>query len=361
MSPELRSPLAVVCHDAGACNVILPWLRRPDLSLRPVMDGPAARLFRGRFGAAAPTGSGHELEAALDGAAMLLSGTGWASDLEHRARRLARQRGLFSAAVIDHWINYPMRFERAGETVWPDEFWVTDEGARAIAERCFPGAVIRCFDNQYLRAEAAAIAPLPRWSHPAEQASNAPDAPDAPDAPHAPHAPHAPRAPHAPQAPHAREARSPTAPGQVLYVLEPMRNDWGRGVPGEFQALDHFMSRRVAAGMPATAPVRLRPHPSDPPGKYDAWIAAQRGRAVASDIGTNVATDVATDVALDRHATLAGAIGASTWVVGCESFALVVALAAGRRVCTSLPPWAPPCRLPHAGIVRLGAVDLVGA
>ncbi|MBL8346519.1 MAG: hypothetical protein JNN03_13835 [Rubrivivax sp.] len=301
MSPELRSPLAVVCHDAGACNVILPWLRRPDLSLRPVMDGPAAQLFRGRFGDAATTGRGTELDAALEGAAMLLSGTGWASDLEHRARQKARARGLFSAAVIDHWVNYPMRFERNGATVWPDEFWVTDTRAAELAEQCFPGAVVRSFDNLYLRAEAAAIPPLPRV--PQEQA-------------------------------------------QVLYVLEPMRTDWGRGVPGEFQALDHFMRARVAAGMPAKAPIRLRPHPSEPAGKYDRWIAAHRRVA---------------NVALDDHATLASAIGASTWVVGCESFALVIALTAGRRVHTSLPPWAPACRLPQPGIVRLRAEEAIGA
>jgi hypothetical protein len=303
MSPDLRSPLAVVCHDAGACNVILPWLRRPDLSLRPVMDGPAAALFRTRFGEAATTGRGTEIDAALEGAAMLLSGTGWASDLEHRARQKARARGIFSAAVIDHWINYPMRFERQGETVWPDEFWVTDERAVEIAEYSFPGAVVRCFDNLYLRAEAADVAPLP-------PASGQPD-----------------------------------EPPQVLYVLEPMRTDWGRGVPGEFQALDHFMRTRVAAGVPANAPIRLRPHPSDAPGKYDAWIAAQRRRA---------------NVALDRQATLAGAIGVSTWVVGCESFALVIALAAGRRVFTSLPPWAPACRLPQPGITRLRASEAMG-
>ena len=305
MTPELRSPLAVVCHDAGACNVILPWLRRPDLSLRPVMAGPAARLFgdfRSRAGAvAAPApadmaAGDAALASALDGAAMLLSGTGWASDLEHRARRLARERGVFSAAVIDHWVNYPMRFERGGETVWPDEFWVTDEGARAIAERCFPGALVRYFDNLYLRAEAAAVGPLPALA----------------------------------------------ARPQVLYVLEPMRSDWGRGTPGEFQALDHFMAQRGEAGIPAQAPVRLRPHPSDAPGKYDAWLAAQRARGA--------------DVALDRHETLAGALGVSAWVAGCESFALVVALAAGRQVISTLPPWAPPCRLPHAGIVRLQAM-----
>lgn len=301
MTPPLRSPLAVVCHDAGACNVILPWLRRPDLGLRPVMGGPAARLFAPfgtRLSAAAADASERTLATALDGAAMLLSGTGWASDLEHRARLLARRRGIFSAAVIDHWVNYPMRFERAGQTVWPDEFWVTDEHARAIALRTFPGGVVRCFDNLYLRAEAAAVAPLPA-------------------------------------------ARQPQ---QVLYVLEPMRSDWGRGVPGEIQALEHFMRERAAVGIAAHVAVRLRPHPSDPAGKYDGWIAAERARG--------------SDVALDRHASLAAAIGASTWVVGCESMALVVALAARRRVLSTLPPWAPPCRLPHEGIGRLAAAPV---
>ena len=285
MAPDLRAPLAVVCHDAGACNVILPWLERAGLPMRPVMKGPAAQLFAARF-ASTPT---WPREHALDGAAMLLSGTGWASQLEHRARLLARQRGVFSAAVIDHWVNYEMRFERGGRVVWPDEFWVTDDDALALARHSFPGAVVRHFDNLYLQAEVAAIGPL--------------------------------------------AAR----PAQLLYLLEPMRNDWGRGVAGEFQALDHFMHERIAAGIAADVPIRLRPHPSDPPGKYDAWIARHRDA----------------DVALDGHASLSEAIGASACVVGCESFALVVALQAGRRVISSLPPWAPPCRLPHAGIEKM--------
>ncbi len=325
-APELRPPLAVVCHDAGACNLILPWLAPPGHSppawQRPVMQGPAAQMFRARFGlaSAGAPGSAPEprppaaqesvlesalafaVESALDGAAMLLSGTGWASDLEHRARRLARQRGIFSVAVIDHWVNYPNRFERAGEVIWPDEFWVTDDQALALARQAFAGATVRCFDNLYLSAEATAAGPLP------------------------------------------------CAAAQLLYVLEPMRSDWGRGVPGEFQALDRFVrlwATGGVAGLPTKVPLRLRPHPSDPPDKYRAWITAQRGRRL--------------DVGLDTHATLAEAIGASAWVVGCESFALVVALAAGRRVWTSLPPWAPACRLPHPGIGRLAAPAVVSA
>ena len=301
--PELRSPLAVVCHDAGACNVILPWLERSGLTLRPLMQGPAAQIFAERARrrpCLAAARAATSLQEALEGAAMLLSGSGWASDLEHEARRLARERGLFSVAVIDHWINYKPRFEREGEVVWPDEFWVSDNEALALAKQAFPGAVVRRFDNLYLREAVETISPRPR------------------------------------------------RPSQLLYVLEPARDDWGRGVPGEFQALDHFMAlRKTAAALPPNAPIRLRPHPSDAPGKYDAWIAAQQGEGA--------------DVALDTHGTLAEALSDSAWVVGCESFALVVALAAGRRVWTSLPPWAPRCRLPHVGITALGVPRLIDA
>ena len=284
--PELPSPLAVVCHDAGACNVILPWLDQSGLELRAVMQGPAAALWRARFGHAHLV---ERIDDALDGAAMLLSGTGWASALEHDARQRAARRGVRSAAVIDHWVNYPERFERAGVVQRPDEFWVTDAEAVTLVCRHFPGAAVRCHTNLYLEEQAGAI------------------------------------------------TRCKPRDGDVLYVLEPMRSDWGRGTAGEFQALDYFVAQRAAAGIPAHAPVRLRPHPSDPPGKYGSWIEGH----------------TAAGYSLDRSPTLAAAMGPSAWVVGCESYALVVALAAGRQVCSSLPPWAPGCRLPHAGIRHL--------
>ena len=41
------------------------------------------------------------------------------------------------------------------------------------------------------------------------------------------------------------------------------------------------------------------------------------------------------------------------YVVGCQTFAMVIALRAGRTVYSSLPPWAPPCALPHPEIVHL--------
>lgn len=288
--PELASPLAVVCHDAGATNLILPWLDLDRVHVRAFVQGPADKLWRDRFGERGLVGS---LDEAIGGAQMLLSGTGWASDLEHRARIEAAAHGLHSVAVIDHWVNYAPRFQRDGHRVMPDQIWVTDAEAFALAQATFPGHDVRLHPNLYLRAQVEHIAACP----------------------------------------------DPRTAQTVLYVLEPARDDWGRGVPGEYQALDYFVACADTLGLRRPLTLRLRPHPSDPPGKYDDWIARQR--------------DAELDVEIDDAASLGEAIDRVAWVAGCESMALVVGLAAGRRVVCTLPPWAPPCRLPHRGLIHL--------
>jgi hypothetical protein len=284
---DLATPLAVVCHDAGAANLILAWLAadQPE-PLLPVMAGPAATLWRARFGQA-PT---FALEEALARAAAVLTGTGWASDLEHQARKLARARGLRSVAVIDHWVNYRERFVRDGEEVLPGEIWVTDDDALALAQSEFPDVTVHLKPNLYLQEQLAKVHPLT------------------------------------------------DADQDVLFVAEPVRSDWGRGKPGEFQALDYFLSRRDDTGIPPGAHIRIRPHPSEPPDKYDRWVSSAPG------------------ISIDRSNDLAVALGGARWAVGCESYALVVALHAGRHAISALPPWAPACRLPHPEITRLATL-----
>jgi hypothetical protein len=243
-------------------------------------------LWQRRFGTRATLTP----EQAIEGAAALLTGTGWASDLEHHARKVAASQGLRSAAVVDHWVNYRERFVRSDEEVLPDEIWVTDEYALALAREEFPGLAINLKPNLYLEEQVAKAPPLT------------------------------------------------DADRDVLFVAEPTRTDWGKGTPGEFQALDYFLSRRADLGIPEGARIRIRPHPSERPDKYDAFANAQPS------------------VAIDRSEDLANALDGARWVVGCESYALVVALHAGRCAISALPPWAPPCRLPHREIVRLATL-----
>lgn len=267
---------------------MIAWLRSAGAaaSVRAVMQGPAEWLWRQAFPAHEPTTT---LEPALDGAEALMTGSGWASDLEHRARALARRRNIISVTVLDHWVNYAERFERGGTRVLPDEIWVVDEEAQALATATFPALPVRRIANHYLAEQMREI------------------------------------------------LAADGAARELLYLLEPMRNEWGRGIPGEFQALDFFIDTLPAMGVPAGTPIRLRPHPSESRAKYAQWLQQHP----------------ALPIGVDDEGTLAQAIARAGWVVGCETLALTVALAAGRRVYCSLPPWAPPCRLPHAGIVHL--------
>lgn len=219
----------------------------------------------------------------------LVTGTGWGSLLEHDARDLAQRQGIRSIAVLDHWTNYRERFVREGNLVLPDELWVVDECALVIARRTFPGLPIVLQPDRYAEQQVGRMTAL-----------------------------------------------SGVTGNELVYLLEPARSDWGRDEAGEFQALRYFLDRLPQLELPADTTICLRPHPSDANGKYDAFLGEWHGHRIVLDRGD-----------------LAGALSRARWVAGCQTYALTLALRAGRTVYCALPPWAPPCQLPHRGLVHL--------
>jgi hypothetical protein len=283
---------ATVCHDAGAGNIVIAnLLETGRKDWHAYMQGPSEKLWKATFPEIALCDT---LDSTLEGAELLITGTGWASDIEHEARKLARSRGIRSVAVIDHWANYAERFVRHDETVWPDEFWVTDDYAMDIAKETFPNENVFQIPNQYVEIQLRDIAKVEEMDTP-----------------------------------------------ELLYVLEPARSNWGGSNSGEFQALDYFVSHMSQLGLPPETRIRLRPHPSEEQEKYNDWITRHPSLNVQIDGSLNIAQS----------------IGRSTWVVGCESFALVLALMSGRKVYCTLPPWAPACRLPHQGLIHISGQD----
>lgn len=299
---DLPGPVALACHDAGAANHIFSWMKA-DAAIqadagshwRLLAEGPAAKLC---------TGHGlpevclcQSIDELLEGAQTLVSGTGWGSCLEYSAIRKAHQFGIYSIAVIDHWVNYRARFQRDGIEILPDEIWVSDSDARDIAGSEFRDIKITLKQNNYLENIVHSVRTY--------ECTN--------------------------------DKRK-----NILYVLEPIRGAWSnQEVNGEFEALDYFIKNISALGLGESPTIRLRPHPSDSAGKYDQWISEQKGQ----------------DITLDNCPTLAASLALSDTVVGCQTYAMVVALAAGRKVFSSIPPWAPPCVLPQKGIIRISDIS----
>lgn len=291
---NISEPIAIVAHDAGAANHIAAWLGGDKInSVRGSFAGPAIDIFARQC----PWIPVDHLAELMPKCKTLISGTGWASAYEYFARKLGRQVGCRSIAVIDHWTNYRARFIRNGEEVLPDEIWVTDEYAKCLAETEFPGIQVVQLENSYLETLLCEV-----------------------------------------RSQETEKNKIALTKHNILYVLEPIRQAWGsNNLPGEFQALDFFVMNLGALGLNVNAPIKLRPHPSDMSGKYDQWIGSQNGL----------------NISLDESATLAESIAWADVVVGCQTYAMVVALAARRRVISTIPFWAPQCILPQSGILKL--------
>ena len=255
----------VVAHDAGGAELISSWLRRhPEHKVSYRLDGPARAIFARKLPGPFVEGGDHEF---------VLCGSSVSSRLERDAVREARVR---CAVWLDHWMNYPARFDEL-----PDELWVADEYAEAIARETVPGPPVIVMGNPYLEDAAAEIAALP-------------------------------------------------AGDGTLYVTEPtsVAAERATGDPLGWGYEERAALRAYLDTAPG--PVRLRTHPSEPPGKYDEFgLEQSTGRSLAEDIAW-----------------------AST-VVGCDTMAMAVAVAAGRRVISVIPPGGRELQLPYREIERM--------
>jgi hypothetical protein len=296
--------VAVVAHDAGAARLLFSWLKSCKRQLLVYAEGPALKILDQELPG---TGLAHDLRTCLSNAQLLISGTGWSSDLEHQARVLAAAQELPSIAVVDHWVNYQERFERDGNCVLPQSLWVSDKEAAEVAQNAFPALPIQQLPNLWLNQLVEDVKRCRSRNH---------------------------------------RTKTHHQGSDLLYLLEPLRDRQSGAPTGhEFMALDFWLAQLpdlIAKGLVHqdrnALRLRLRPHPSETPGKYDAWIAKH------SD---------AWPLQLDPHPSLPESLAYADLAFGCETQALVAAIACDINAISTLPPTEPPCRLPHRKLQHL--------
>jgi hypothetical protein len=289
--------MAIVAHDAGAANHLIAWINTGLLDATRTQisfEGPALSSYQNTN----PSFKNLSLENALNDVDLLISGTGWSSDIEHQSRVMAKNHGIKSIAVIDHWVNYPQRFIRNGIEQLPDEIWVVDEYAENIAKKTFPSICVQRQHNDFINHQLNEISYFKKDTHQIKT--------------------------------------------HLLFVMEPIRKDWGgKEIPGEMQAFEYMLEHSDLLTdkniHQQKLKIVIKPHPSDPRGKYDHWLKKFQ----------------TLDVKVNESDSLAKLIAWSDIVAGCETYAMVVALSSGKKVISVLPPIAPPCCLPHKDIMHL--------
>jgi hypothetical protein len=290
-----RGIVAIVSHDAGGAEILASYVSQHNIVCRFVLEGPAVNVFKRRLGAVELCTLGEALPACEE----ILCGTSWQSDLEWRAIKQAQKAGKRAVAFLDHWINYPERFLRNGVQHLADELWVGDVDAERLAREHFPNVPVRLEPNPYFIDVQRQIVELEVGK------------------------------------------KAAVKQGQtVLYVSENISGH-ARAAHGderylgytEFDAIEYFLENISVLGQ-VIEKVVIRPHPSDPSGKYDYLLKKYSGITQ-----------------LSGGEPLFKEIAEADIVVGSQSTAMVVGLLAHKMVISCIPAGGPKCNLPQQQIL----------
>ncbi len=273
--------IGVVANDAGGAEVVSSFVKQNFADYRWFATGPAEAIFERKL-EGPPS---EDLVSLVEGVNRLICGTSGTAMLEWEAIGLARDTGVPSVAFLDHWTNYRARFLRSDRIVLPDEVWVSDAHAERRAQVELPTVRLRRVENVYLEETVGRIAEL-------------------------------------------RSTSATSRNGlEVLYVTEPLDAEPLTGGDQAFPAdaaeksFTFFLENlRALESKHQVTSIVVRPHPSESLSDY-LWTEAVDRRIVVS-----------------RELSLEGQIASADLVVGVSSMALVVALLAGRRTITSIPP-----------------------
>ncbi len=289
--------ICVCSHDAGGAEILASYVAKYELNCNFVLAGPAIDIFIKKLG------NIHlmDLNEGIQKSDELICSTSWQSNLEWDAIGVARQYSKKVITFLDHWGHYEDRFIRNGEKRLPDEIWVGDLEAKSLAIKCFPKIPIKLVANPYFdeirreilarKVELSIFSSIPKHGL------------------------------------------------SILFISEPLADHGLKGFGDtlywgytEDQALHYFHQHRYVLGA-VIHQVVVRPHPSEVIEKYS-WVKEVFGEQYFISNGKSLIDDI---IECDI-------------VVGFQSMAMMVALLAGRRVISCIPPGGISCCLPHQEI-----------
>jgi len=255
--------IGILCHDAGAANIIIAWLNKKNVSKYQIsMSGPAKKIFKEKFIISKLKNNIFDLKRPIK---KLIVGTGWQTSFEFNAIRAAKNQNIYCIAVIDHWVNYRKRFMRNNKTVLPDEIWVTDKFAKMKAKKIFLSTPIFLKKNFYLSEQ---INKIEKYKS-SKKNSNI-----------------------------------------FLFLSEPIRNKKGKLTNLEFKSLSFLFKNINMFKSSKKFHLVIRPHPSENIGKYSEFIK----RFSESQ-----------SISIDSDTKLYKLIGSADIVFGCQSYSLIIA------------------------------------
>ena len=137
--------ILIVSHDAGGANLILYWAINYNYKYDFYLKGPAVKIFKSKF---KNIKIRRKIPINVD-YSLVITGTSLYSNIEYETIKYFKQKTK-TVSMIDHWINYKLRFYRHKKLNYPSEIWVTDRNALTMARKKLKNNIIKLKPNYYL-------------------------------------------------------------------------------------------------------------------------------------------------------------------------------------------------------------------
>ena len=306
---HLKKRILVVCHDAGAAEIISAYIKKHTANGRfyCLVSGPAKKIFNKKGLSRFMVSEARGLALLnLRAIAAVLCGTSWDSSVERDYLGKARALGVKSVVYLDHWTNYRQRFgypKKEWRHNLPDEFWAGDEHALSLAKRCFKDRAVRLVPNAYWREIKSEY----------------------------------------------RAAQSAIRPAgrDILFISEPALLSQKTLYQSGYSVSETDMLKKVLDYLSenkATNNIIIRYHPSEKKDKYRALLARYQKSLRFSRQHQRVTEDFA----------------CAEIVIGRRSMALALAALCGKKTVSFVPDRKVPFLLPFKEIVRIRDIKQLG-
>jgi len=126
----LKKNFLVVANDVGASHFIKSFISHFKISAKYYLKGPAIKVFNKKK-------INQSLEKTIKRHDIIITGSGWMSNLEKRAIKYSNKYSKLSISFLDSWANYKERFLIDKNFILPSQIWVFDKYAYIIAKKVF--------------------------------------------------------------------------------------------------------------------------------------------------------------------------------------------------------------------------------
>ena len=277
----------VVSHDAGGAEVLSRIVKQTKIKKHFFLSGPAKKIFK-----VSNENNFTNIYERIDKSDLCICSTSMDNDTYYDAFQYAKEKGVYTIVVLDHWNFYKDRIQSTKKDHLPDQIVVFDNDAKKIVRKLFSRLKIVVLQNPYLHEILKDIVKT-KYNKNKNKL-------------------------------------------KILYCTEAIKKRVSTSKQSydyykynEFEALEFFL-KYVQLLSQKEIEITVRVHPNEEINKYDNIINKYRSL----------------NIVVNRKSALTDQIAFNDIIVGCETYPMAIGVAANKRVISSIPPNGKPCALP---------------